>query len=236
MSNINNSELRRGRFTSSQVYRLCKTQRAFDTYVKEVKYTTLMARSTKTVVKTQAMKWGSLMEVVLFDLLGLEYSMSHKGTMLHPEHGKFWSGTPDLLVKEIKVGEIKCFEPLHFCNLSQVILSQDTELIKKEEPAAYWQVLSGAIIAGVDRCELIAYMPYKSELIEIIEMVESTNFLERNGLNPQDYYFLTRNDIESLPYLPDNSPMSNINSFEFEIPEEDKEFLTERVIEASKLL
>ena len=76
----------------------------------------------------------------------------------------------------------------------------------------------------------------KKELIEIIDKVETTNFLERNNLNPSDYYFLTQDNIDNLPYLPDDSKMSNINSFEFEIPKEDKEFLIERVKLANELL
>jgi hypothetical protein len=242
MSNINNSELRIGRFTSSNNYKLCKSlksgqpTKAFYTYAKEKKHEKKMGRSGKVEKKVQATKWGSLLEVVLFDLLGLEYSMGHKDTMLHPEYGEFWSGTPDLIVTDVKAGEIKCPEPARFANLEEALLSEDTEKIKEEDPEAYWQVISNALICGVDRAEIIAYMPYKTELLEIIEKVESTNFLERNGLDPQDYYFLTRNDIESLPYLPDDSPMSNINSFEFEVPKEDAEFLTERIIEASKLI
>lgn len=234
---------RQFRFTSSQMYRLCaslksgKPSQAFFGYVEEKSLEKMIGRTSKTQVKTQSMKWGNLMEVVLFDLIGsVQYEMVHKDTLLHPKYGNFWSGTPDLIVKDKKVGEIKCFEPLHFAKLSKALLSEDIEVIKKEEPAVYWQVLSNALILGVDICEIIAYMPYKNELEEIIEMVEETNFLERNKLNPGDYYFLTRENIESLPYLPDESEFSNINSFEFEVPKEDAEFLTERIIEASKLI
>lgn len=239
---INNSELRMGRFTSSQIYRLCKSLKsgkptqAFFGYIEEIKIQRAIGRSTKTEVKTQPMKWGSLMEIVLFNLLGLQYSMHHKSTKLHPEHGAFWSGTPDLEASRLKTGEIKCFEPLHFGKLSIALLTKDTEIIKQSEPEAYWQAVSNSVICGYDKTEIIAYMPYKAELEEIMKQIEDTNFLERNGLNDFDYYFMAPEKIESLPYLPDDSKFSNINSFEFEIPKEDIEFLTGRVLLAESQL
>jgi len=235
-----NHELRMGRFTSSQIHRLCKSLKnenptsAFKTYVEEVYIERMINRVCKSNVKTQSMKWGSLFEVVLFDLLGLEYKMEHKSTILHPKYGAFWSGTPDLIVPEIKTGEIKCFEPLHFGKLSLALLTKDTEIVKQKEPEAYWQSISNSLICGVDKSEIIAYMPYKSELEEIIKQVEETNFLERNHLDPGDYYFLTQENIYSLPHLPDDSKFSNVNSFEFKIPKEDIRFLESRVIEAEK--
>ena len=175
------------------------------------------------------------MEVVLFNLLGLEYKLEYKNTFLHPKYGEFWSGTPDL-VAEDKIGEIKCFEPLHFGKLSKLLIKGDIDEIKKEEKEVYWQCVSNAIICDKPKAEIIAYMPYKSELEAIIAQIEETNFLERHGMNDFDYYFMTHEPIETLPYLPDDSKFSNINKLVFEVPEEDKEFLTERMIEASKLL
>jgi len=238
---MNEETLRIGRFTSSQMYRLCaslksgKPSAAFYTYVEEIKIERMLGRSVKVDVKTRPMRWGSLLEVVLFDLLGLNYSMEHKNTKAHPLYKDFWSGTPDL-VADYKTGEIKCFEPLHFAKLSIALETKDTEIIKDKEPQPYWQSISNSLIYGFDKAEILAYMPYKKELIEIIDKVETTNFLERNNLNPSDYYFLTQDNIDNLPYLPDDSKMSNINSFEFEIPKEDKEFLIERVKLANELL
>lgn len=232
---MNNNTNRIGRFTSSQIYRLCATLKngkpstAVQTYIEEVHFSRLLGRSVKTEVKTQSMKWGNLMECVLFDLLGLNYKMSHKMPILHPDLPDYWSGTPDLISTKPKVGEIKSYEPLHFAKLSKVLLTEDAEVIKENEPDAYWQVISNAMILGINTCEIIAYMPYKSELIEIIKKVEETNFLELNHLNLPDYFFLNEDNIESLPYLPDDSKLSNVNKFEFEIPEKDKDFLFERV-------
>jgi len=234
---INNSEKRIGRFTSSQVYRLCKSlksgapTKAFETYIEEVGISRALNRSTKTEVKTRPMLWGKVMEVVLFNLLGMEYTLEHKSTVTHSEYGDFWSGTPDLVAKN-KVGEIKCFEPMHFGRLSFALKSEDIETIKEIEPEAYWQTVSNAILCNKKRAEIIAYMPYRSELEEILTLIEESNFLERNELEPTDFYFMRMENIESLPYLPDDSGFSNINTFEFEVPEKDIEFLTNRIITA----
>lgn len=204
------------------------------TYIEEVWLEREIGRVLDTEVKTQPIKWGSLMEVVLFDLLGLGYKMTHKQTLVHPKHSLFWSGTPDLIAEKKKIGEIKCYQPKKFAQLSKCLLKKSIPLFKEQFKEEYWQCVSNAILCGVTRAEIIAYMPYKKELEEIIEKIEDTNFLERNGLDPADYYFMTRNDIESLAYLPDDSKMSNINSFEFEIPEEDIKLLTERILSAEE--
>lgn len=239
---VNNSKLRNGRFTSSQIYRLCKSLKsgkpteAFYGYVEEVYVERSLGRSSKPKVKTQPMKWGKLGEVILFNLLGMEYSMAHKDTREHPKYGEFYSGTTDLLVTGVKTGEIKCFEPLHYGKLCLTLLTKDTEIVKQREREAYWQVVSNSIIYGVDRAEIIAYMPYKKELQQIIELCEDPQFMIDNGLEPSDYYFMRQENIEALPYLPDDSPMSNINTFEFEVPKQDKDFLIERILMANEEL
>lgn len=231
-----------GRFTSSQMSRLCASLKngtpssAFRTYVEEVSLEREMQRTIKTRVKTQPMKWGNLMEVVLFNLLGLGYKMTHKMTIEHHKYPEDWSGTPDLIAEGVKIGEIKCYEPKKFMLLTRCLRKESVEAFKGDFPEEYWQCVSNAVLCGLKRAEIIVYMPYFSELKEIIEQVEDSNFLESNGLDPQDYYFLTRNDVESLPHLPDDSPVSNVNSFEFEVPIEDIQFLTKRVIEGKKLL
>lgn len=234
-----NNENRAGFFTSSQMSRLTATNKngskssSFMTYVKEVVAEKSMGRVIGTEVKTKSMKWGSLMEVVLFNLLGIEYEMVHKKTIKHHKYSDIWSGTPDLITP-IKIGEIKCFQPKNFALLVLCILKKDIELFKTEFPKEYWQCVSNAILCKVKRVEIIAYMPYRKELEEIIQQIDETSFLERNHLDVADYYFIKNDDIESHAYLPDDSKMQSINLFEFEVPVEDFMLLTQRVIEAEK--
>jgi hypothetical protein len=226
---------RTGFFTSSQMSRLTaslksgKPSSAFNTYVNEVYLETQMKRPCNLQVKTIPMKWGNLMECVLFNILGLDYKMTHQQSIKHPIYSDNWSGTPDLIKEGFKIGEIKSFQPKNFAELSLCIAKKDIDLFKTEFPKEYWQCVSNAVLCELANAEIISYMPYFDELEEIIEKVEDTNFLESNGLNPQDYYFLIQGDIEGLPYLPKDSKIENITRFEFVVPEEDKEFLTKRV-------
>jgi len=236
-------EKRVGFFTSSQISRLCgslkngEPTKAFYTYIEDVKLEIALGRSLDVEVNTKPLKWGQLFEIILFQKkeLGLNYKMAHKLTIIHDKI-KHFSGTPDLIEPGVRVAENKCFYPKNFAKLSLCLLKKDVELLKEEFPSIYWQVLSNAILCEVDRAEIIVFMPYKDELIDIIEQVEQTNILEGNNLNPADYWFLQNDDIETLPYLPNDSKMKNINRFEFEVPTKDKTFLISRIKEAVELL
>lgn len=232
------NQFRAGYFTSSQMHRLCaslqsgKPSQAFKGYIEEVFAERLINRVSDVEVKTHATKWGSLMEVVLFNELGLTYEMTHKMTQTHPTHKDFWSGTPDLISKGVKIGEIKCYYPKNFALLSNCIIKQDYDLFKSEFPKEFWQCVSNAIIMGEKRAEIISFMPYRDELVEILKEIEESNFLERHKLEPNDYYFMRLENIESMPYLPRESKLPNINVFEFDIEQIDIDFLTERVLMA----
>jgi len=236
-------EKRVGFFTSSQISRLCASLKsgepttAFYTYVEDVKLELAMGRCLDIEVNTKPLKWGQLMEVVLFQKkeLGLNYRMAHKLTIVH-DTIKHYSGTPDLIELGVRVAENKCFYPKNFAKLSLCLLENDVELLKSEFPKEFWQVVSNSILCDVDRAEIIVYMPYYDELIDIIGQVQETNILESNNLNPSDYWFLQNDDINTLPFLPNNSKMSNINRMEFEVPKADKEFLISRIKEAVELL
>lgn len=236
---------RKGRITSSQMHRVCASLKsgnpssAFFTYAEEVASERYIGRSSKTEVKTRPMLWGSLMEIVLFNELGMGWTMSHKNTILHNKYPDIWSGTPDFIASE-KVAEAKCFEPKNFGLLSMCLDKKDVNIFKENFKEIYWQVVSNSVLSNKKKAVVIAYMPRKSELLEIIEKVEDTDFLEDNNLRPADYYFINKENIESLPYLPNDSKASSINSFEFEVPEEDIKFMEKRVLlfeqEVNKIL
>lgn len=231
--------LRAGFLTSSQAHRVAaslktgKPSSAFYTYVKEVFAEQMIARVHDTEVKSRPILWGSLFETVLFDRLGMGWSMTHKQTMVHEKHSTFWSGTPDFIAAE-KIAEAKCFQPKNFSLLSVAINHGDLEYLKEEFPKEYWQCVSNAILAKKKTAVLISFMPYKKDLIALIKEVEDTAYLEERGLDPQDYYWLTNSDIETMAYLPDDSPMDDINMMEFDIPKEDADFLESRMILAKK--
>ena len=78
-----------GNFSSSQMHRLCGSlkngtpSKAFYTYVDDVYIEKVIGRSSDVEINTKPLRWGSLMEVVLFQKkeIGLEYRMMHKMTM-----------------------------------------------------------------------------------------------------------------------------------------------------------
>ena len=238
-------------FTSSQMSRLCASIKngspssAFYTYVEEVFFAIMAGRSLEVQVNTIPVKWGKLLECVVFNELGLSYKMEHKNTIVSKTLDRH-SGTPDLIVPGVKVGEIKCYWLKKFIAFSLCLDGGDIEQLKLKFPSEYWQVVSNAMLVGVDRAELISFLPTKESLIEIIENVNNGSLLSDNGLFAADYRFMSTDDftieeiLSKLPYLPENSKMESLNQFEFEIPQEDKEFLTDRVrlaqVELEKLL
>lgn len=230
---------RTGRATSSQMYRVCaslksgKPSQAFFTYAEEVASETYIGRTSKTEVKTRPMLWGSLMEVVLFNKLGMGWTMEHKNTILHPKYGHVWSGTPDLVAKEI-CAEAKCYEPKKFGLLSLCLSKKNIHLLKSKFKEEYWQVVSNCVLTKKKKAMIVTYMPKRSELEDIIDKITDTDFLEDNGLKVTDYYFMNKENIESLPYLPDDSNVDSVNSFVFDVPEEDIVFMTKRIIEFEK--
>lgn len=238
---IDNIE-RIGNFTSSNVYRLCastvkgEVTAAFYTYVQEKMFERSLGRSLEMGAYSQSMAWGSFLEKRVNDNLGNAYIMVHKQTNVHPTH-KFWTGSPDFDCPTLdKIAELKCFEPKNFASYVTALLTEDLSVIKKEHPKEYWQIVSNACIKGYNKGEAIVYMPYQSEMKEIKELAEDPDYLAEIGLEPWQVRFIVEKEISQLATLPDNSKFKNLNIFEFEIPVEDKIFLTKRIIDANNLI
>lgn len=209
------------------------------TYIQEVFIERISGRSIDTDVKTIPMKWGSLMEIVLFNRVGLDWTMTHKQTIKHHKYGEFWSGTPDFIATKA-VAECKCFQPKNYMKLvlclMRCIAEGSPQHFKETYPKEYWQCVSNAILTKKKRALIVGFMPYKSDLIALIDQIRDTDYLVENGLDLSDYYFMDRDKLDTLPYLPDESEISDINMYEFEVPKEDIELLTSRMIDANNVL
>ena len=232
--------VRIGRFTSSQMSRLMSNGRKagepgapFHTYVQEKIWETKVGRSMDTGVGSRSTAWGECMEMYLFsEVLGLKYVHKGKETSVHPTIDT-WSGSPDLVEVGVKVAEVKCYEPKNFCKYADVLLNQDVALFRDERPVEYWQLVSNAVIHGVNKAEAILFMPYRSRLPEIRQWVDK----EHDTLEPWRYRFIFEGDDSELPYVSDDSShYTELITFEFEVPQEDIDALTSRVQLASKLL
>lgn len=238
-----NNEYRRGHFTSSNAYKLLTQNRKKDgfgspalTYIKEKQLEIRMNTCLDGGAYTQALAWGNFIETRVYNVLGLNYKIASKDTVLHPKYGGFWSGSVDLYTVDEKgnktsVAEIKCYQKKNFALYSDCLLQKDIELFKKDFPKEYWQIVSNAIIHNVGIGEAIVYMPYVSEAKEIREMVDGFE-----GAELWQYRFIQEREIEDLPFLPDGGYYKNMCRFSFIVPEEDMDYLTKRMIEANKLL
>lgn len=96
----------------------------------------------------------------------------------------------------------------------------------KDGDKYYWQLVSNSILNNTRYAELIVGVPYYSEMPKVKMLADG---------NPDCYWIAMAGDDE-LPFLPDGGYYKNLNIIRFEVPKEDKEFLTNKVIEASKLL
>jgi hypothetical protein len=225
-----------GNFSSSEIHKLTKPGRAKDaefsapglTYIKEKSFELKLGRALSSEQGARATSWGTFVEERAFKLLDMSYKLESKIRLAHPTV-KHWTGAPDTIRREV-VGDIKCPWTLKsFCESIEAMEKGVAEF-KSVRPEYYWQLVSSAILTGKDKAEIIIYVPYLSELEEIRE--DANNY---DGDQNKIAFINWAGDNE-LPYLIDGGHYKNLNKLEFEIPLEDKVFLTDRVELAIKLL
>jgi hypothetical protein len=197
----------------------------------------LLGRSLSDETNARPLTWGKIVEGRVFELLGLEYSLSSSETDPHPTI-EYWSGSKDGKKEGVEGGciiEIKCPITLKsFCQLVQPLYqgltgSAAMDSIRenhKDGEKYYWQCVSNAVINNTKHAELIVYMPYFSELVEIKKMADGI----------PNAYFITMGGDDELPYLIDGGYYKNLNIISFEVPQSDKEALTANVLKAGKML
>lgn len=225
MSITENKE-RIGSFTSSNIYRLLGSKKVRETYIQEKQIEKRMGRSIQVESYSQAMAWGSFMEMFVFDKIGLEYKITSNDTDVHPLI-KGWSGSKDLIVPGIKVSDIKCYQPKNFALYTDALLTENIDFIRSNFPKEYWQLVSNAIINEVPNAEAITFMPYRSELDELRDFAENYE-----GSDSWKYRFIYESDDCDLPYLPNTGYYESMNTFEFEVPNIDILLLTNAVLTA----
>jgi hypothetical protein len=237
---INASMIRTGNFTSSEIVALTKAGKekgSFGvpalTYISECNMERRLLRSISDEVSARPLCWGNLVEVKAFLELGMEYILSSQETLIHPAVD-FWSGSPDGFKEDEgkTVIDIKCPMTLKsFCTFADCKDIQEIRENHKDGEKYYWQLVSNSIIGNCKYAELIVYMPYKSELQDIRDIACAV---------PQDqaykFFWIANGNDEELPHLLDGGYYKNIYTFRFEVPESDKDLLTQRVLQAGKLL
>lgn len=229
---------RTGTFSSSSIYKLVKKGRSTEfsapgvSYIKEKSYEIRLQRELQSGTSGRPAIWGTMVEYRAFELLPLDLRLESKQRYKHPE--LMWTGAPDIVNQRL-AGDIKSpFTLKSFCELVDIIDSKDSQVFKAEKPEYYWQLVSNAILTGLDTALFVVYVPFQEELNLIREMAENYE-----GDQNKVAWIGWAQD-EDLPYLVEDGMYKNINTWEFEIPQEDKDFLTERVrlaeVELIKLL
>lgn len=238
MQHIIENEERIGAFTSSNAYKLMdvashgkKWGPLSLTYIDEKKLEKRIGRSLSMDFWSRATSWGNFMEFVVFPKLA-DFDIQHVSdkTIVHPKY-PFWVGSPDFVAPLKKVGELKCYQAKEFAALTDAIMSGNPHAIKYDFPQVYWQVCSNAVLTGVDHAEVMSFMPYRSELSAIRDMVD-----DYEGDDLMRYKWIYDAEDHQLAFLADDSYYKNLNILEFEVPRDDRKALKDRMIEASILL
>lgn len=250
------STLRHGNFNSSEIVALTKMNRKGDnfgeaaiTFINQCNMERKLGRSLDGELDSKPTNYGKFTEPLLFSMLQEDYDYNSSETLVHPDFD-MWVGTPDAFKKctPKTVVDAKCpytvesfcklvgplYEGLEGMDAMNALMNGYTAKNGLEQPPHkegkkyYWQLVSNACISGATHAELIVYCPYESE-IEVIQKVavESGN---------PSVYFIASGSKESLPYIKDDGFYQNINIISFEIPQEDKNLLTQTVDKASKYL
>lgn len=206
------------RFTSSQIYRLTSKdkEKGFAGYVKEVYYETLLGRRLDNETNARPTSWGNLVEKRAFDVLGIEYDLVSRSTIIHKdsEFSDYWCGTPDLIkdTHQKTVCDIKCPMTLKsFCTFYECNTIEDVIKLHKDGKKYYYQLVSNAILTESTHAELIIYVPYKSELEEIRDLANNYD-----GDQNKIAWINWANDSD-LPYLIDGGYYNNIKKISFEV-------------------
>jgi len=216
-----------GNFTSSQMYRLMGAPKPRKTYIEECNFERKLGRSLGNESNARPTTWGKLLEERCFELLGLEYQLISQETIVHNDFDS-WSGSPDGIKKDAVI-DIKC--PFTLKSFCQLVAIDSVESLKDEYPEYYWQLVSNAILTDMNKAELIVYCPYQSELNDIRIMcdVKPANEL-------YNHYWIANSNDSELPYLIEGKDYQNLNIFEFDILDSEKELLTNAIKEYSTQL
>lgn len=253
MERIINNQIRVGNFTSSEIVALTSLakDKSFGkpalTYIEEKNMERRLGRNLDSEVSARPTTWGNVVEGhVLGDvhsagILGLEYKISSQETVQHPDHD-FWVGSPDgnKFDEGKTVFDLKCPMTLKsFCQLVQPLYDglngmdamNAVRENHKDGDKYYWQLVSNAILTNSRFAELIVYVPYQGELQDIRDLTQMYDGPIQNKVA-----WINFGTDEDLPYLRKGGYYQNLNIIRFEVPQSDKDLLTQKVIEAGKLL
>lgn len=211
-------------------------------YIKEKVREYKLGRSINTNAKTSSIIWGKIMEMYVFsEKLPLGYRDGNLiGRLTHHEVER-WTGIPDFLEGDPNVNSIVSdlksqSSLIRFCDL--VDDTVDLQTFKENHKDHYWQLVSNGVLSFSDKAKFMWFVPYASELTKILEFVQSIDesnlpsdisIWQVKRISDDIFDFIDTGREPAFAYLPDDSEYKDLNTFEFEIPQADKDLLTSRV-------
>lgn len=220
------------------------------TYIFEKYLERFSGMSLNTETDSKPTNWGKAIERFVFDKIGsIFYELKSDETEIHPDFN-YWVGTPDLLITDdklnlIAVGDIKC--PFTKKSFIQLVLPyllglRGIECFKAiaygfsingasypphpDGEKYYIQLVSNAIIKGVNEIELVVYLP-KYEDLDMIK-----NYLDGND----SVRWIQNADYNEIPHIPFDSDLSDLYTIRAEVDKELRKELIECVLKAGNLL
>lgn len=239
MGTMNMKMLRVGNFTSSEIFKLLTKGKATGsmgapalTLIEECNVERRLLRSISADVDAKATTWGMICEKYLFEKMGTEYTLYSDQTIQHPTI-PYWVGSPEgnKFDEGKTVYDIKC--PWTLKSFCEFIDSGNIEAIRLNHKAGeqyYWQLISNAILTESKYAELKIFVPYLKELEGIREVVQNWD----GDQNAFAWINWAHND--KLPWIHEGGHYKNLNTFRFEVPQADKDKLTEAVKRAGDML
>ena len=237
-------------FSSSAIYKLVKSGRSKDqnfsaiglTYIKEKSYEVRLGQNLDSNQSSKATSWGNVVEAYAYSKIksdDLESTARIASDKRRKHPSLMWTGASDF-ESDTLVGDIKCpFTRKSFCeqvDIYEQVRNGNIEAFKAAKPEYYWQLVSNCILANKDFAMAVVYCPKEDDVLEILSesnLEYDANDSESLNQAKEKVKWLT---LEETPYLKNDCAYSDINSVKFKIPQEDKDFLTERVELAQKEL
>lgn len=208
------------------------------TYINDKKKELEYGRGLSLPINKQDLLWGKLWEVWVHWQLGPEYELIIDQTTVHPKYS-FWSGSQDFNVKIDGgcVSELKCYQLSNHYDYVKCLQNLDVSIFRKEYASEYWQIVSNSCIHDTKYGEAIAFLPTEKNLIEMRQLLEDTDYVEKHLKDdPFKYKFVWDKDLWDLGFIPNHSDFPSMVKFRFEVPINDKIALTERMIKGGKIL
>jgi hypothetical protein len=233
-----NNELRYGRFTSSEIYKLTKKGKAKDElfgdpakkYIASRGFERKLKRSLNSSSSPRPLQWGKCVEQVCFDMLPTDYVLQSNETIVHSEF-PFIAGTPDAIRFKPKkiVGDIKCPETLEsFCTLIEAYNQGGFDMVREKHSDGekfYWQLVNNAILTNSDSAELIVFAPSDEHYESVVSEAQLWGFNWIGSAPKSD-----------LPFLPSDSEYKSLNILSVEIPQADRDRLIYLACQAESMI